>query len=767
MDKDRRKTPQPKDITIKQEPSDDIKNYAETTMNELLGWYGYDGVSSMETEHLNLTKYRSNSSKERRRHERKHDDSGDDSDGSMNTLPDDDDDDDDVDDEDDNESIRSCEPGETSLAAQHRNLVSALNKRQDASPGSIESPPSPQYIVCAWCQKPGLKLFTLKSPSGVKPFCSELCFTQCRRASFKKNKICDWCKHVRHTVNYVEFQDGDLQYQFCSQKCLSQYKMNIFCRETQEHLNKIKSKDSEENNNCDVKEKHILITPDLWLKDRGENKSPMDNKMNSVDSEPRTKSSAPPERSSTITSQSENKVHLTARHSRSMSDIKPVERRRDKHRSSTLLADSRDSLSATSPSNSSQISPKPAHLPPLPGVPYMPPWVPPPHLLNGMGPGMMNPLLYGMMGPYGPPIHLPQSATNNKSENRIQTTSPMGQNSVSPATSTGSLGSSPPAAPNMSGFMSGSRHMPPFLPVGYPPFPFPQFNNGELPFGEGGIPMPPQNNPFPVVGSGTLPVTVMVPYPVVLPVPVPIPLPLPITAEKLEQFFKDKAQEEADKQKCSTGTRSDNINRSQSAEPRSTAHKQDHMDECLQCASCNSGSDRTTSRNSVDMGASLRRESYGEVYSHKLKRSLTPNISPVSSVLKKSKLTLTSDSDGAIDLSKDRKDTVGKENCDLTGTNGTDSKRLSDKTDTEYMLKVPRIHIVNPETTSQQTLAQSLPLPPSENPYSNRRSLILDAPNIPKREDSPSPERRYVRTVSRDMVDAARRRCLRARVKTK
>ena len=62
-------------------------------------------------------------------------------------------------------------------------------------------------------------------------FCSELCFSQCRRASFKKNKICNWCKHVRHTVNYVDFFDGKSQLQFCSTKCLGQYKMNILCRE--------------------------------------------------------------------------------------------------------------------------------------------------------------------------------------------------------------------------------------------------------------------------------------------------------------------------------------------------------------------------------------------------------------------------------------------------------------------------------------------------------------------------------------------------------
>ena len=36
-------------------------------------------------------------------------------------------------------------------------------------------------------------------------------------------------------------QDGEQQLQFCSDKCLSQYKMNIFCKETQEHLQSIHS----------------------------------------------------------------------------------------------------------------------------------------------------------------------------------------------------------------------------------------------------------------------------------------------------------------------------------------------------------------------------------------------------------------------------------------------------------------------------------------------------------------------------------------------
>ncbi|KAL1443989.1 hypothetical protein MTO96_007190 [Rhipicephalus appendiculatus] len=122
----------------------------------------------------------------------------------------------------------------------------------------------PNCILCAWCQKVGMKLFTLRTTSGSKAFCSELCFTQCRRASFKKNKVCDWCKHVRHTVNYVDFQDGEQQLQFCSDKCLNQYKMNIFCRETQAHL---QMHPHLQDAAAACKVASGLITPELWLRD--------------------------------------------------------------------------------------------------------------------------------------------------------------------------------------------------------------------------------------------------------------------------------------------------------------------------------------------------------------------------------------------------------------------------------------------------------------------------------------------------------------------
>ncbi|XP_012160637.1 uncharacterized protein LOC101451604 isoform X1 [Ceratitis capitata] len=120
---------------------------------------------------------------------------------------------------------------------------------------------------CCWCRRPVPENAPefLTTSDGPR-YCSESCFTQSRRASFKKAKTCDWCKHVRHAISYVDFQDGASQLQFCSDKCLNQYKMQIFCKETQAHLDM----------NPHLREQGLeavasgngagLITPDLWLR---------------------------------------------------------------------------------------------------------------------------------------------------------------------------------------------------------------------------------------------------------------------------------------------------------------------------------------------------------------------------------------------------------------------------------------------------------------------------------------------------------------------
>ncbi|VEN53824.1 unnamed protein product [Callosobruchus maculatus] len=115
-------------------------------------------------------------------------------------------------------------------------------------------------LCCGWCNRPVDENAALTSASAT--YCSELCFSQSRRATFKKNKTCDWCRHVRHTVSYVDFQDGASQLQFCSDKCLNQYKMHIFCRETRAHLELHPHLHTEETSSTGGN----LITPDLWLR---------------------------------------------------------------------------------------------------------------------------------------------------------------------------------------------------------------------------------------------------------------------------------------------------------------------------------------------------------------------------------------------------------------------------------------------------------------------------------------------------------------------
>ncbi|KAK5649813.1 hypothetical protein RI129_000842 [Pyrocoelia pectoralis] len=124
------------------------------------------------------------------------------------------------------------------------------NSSEPSSPKTLEE--------CEWCGKHVDDTKSLMSSKAT--FCSELCFSQSRRANFKKNRMCDWCKHLRHTVSYVDFQDGASQLQFCSDKCLNQYKMHIFCRETRAHL----ELHPHIADNSDLG--GSLITPELWLK---------------------------------------------------------------------------------------------------------------------------------------------------------------------------------------------------------------------------------------------------------------------------------------------------------------------------------------------------------------------------------------------------------------------------------------------------------------------------------------------------------------------
>ncbi|XP_053679657.1 sine oculis-binding protein homolog B [Anopheles nili] len=330
----------PPRIKVKKElctENDAIKELAETAMNDILGWYGYDSVDRLElatnslastsatldedgrlrpdSDIISKTKA-SNSTSSKHFHARQHSPTGGHfhvrhQDDPANPLP---------------STSAGCDrrsathgrpgapvtppatntgpltttttPSPTSTIrngivlhhqAHHHHgggVTGAGESSTSEKDSSRESSKSPMLMkmldkqeqTCQWCRKviPSHQAGILGTTEGMI-FCTEACFSQSRRASFKRAKTCDWCRHVRHAVSYVDFQDGASQLQFCSDKCLNQYKMQIFCNETQAHLEM----------NPHLKEKSTsagsLITPELWMKNcKSCSMSPISDRSESV-----------------------------------------------------------------------------------------------------------------------------------------------------------------------------------------------------------------------------------------------------------------------------------------------------------------------------------------------------------------------------------------------------------------------------------------------------------------------------------------------------
>ena len=144
--------------------------------------------------------------------------------------------------------------------------------------------------ICSWCgqneiDEGGVRGHVEAQGSGpAKVFCSDVCYSQCRRAAFKRAKVCDWCKHVRHTVSYVDLHDGQRQLQFCTDKCRNQYKMHLFCAEATSlgvqscTTTPVTMDETSPGTSIDLKHQPTasrLITPDLWLQD-----CQLDNQLN-------------------------------------------------------------------------------------------------------------------------------------------------------------------------------------------------------------------------------------------------------------------------------------------------------------------------------------------------------------------------------------------------------------------------------------------------------------------------------------------------------
>ncbi|XP_021455742.2 sine oculis-binding protein homolog B isoform X1 [Oncorhynchus mykiss] len=261
---------------VKREINQEMKTFAESTMNELLGWYGYDKVELRDNE---ATEIRNYPNRERRQqHVSVLKENSVPKPKSLNSKV-----------SPSALAMRSGEresssvPSSTSSSFPSSSSLTSPKEHKSApvivpliKPSAVEDVQNVQ-IVCVWCQKEGVKRYSLCMGTELKSFCSEKCFAACRRAYFKRNKardedlnggeqspqhthaddsprlvmkmnssgarslspvpqVCDWCKHIRHTKEYLDFGAGAERLQFCSSKCLNQYKMDVFYREARAAL---------------------------------------------------------------------------------------------------------------------------------------------------------------------------------------------------------------------------------------------------------------------------------------------------------------------------------------------------------------------------------------------------------------------------------------------------------------------------------------------------------------------------------------------------
>lgn len=499
---------------VKREINQEMKTFAESTMNELLGWYGYDKVDLRESEANEIRNYR-----ERRQHV---------SVLKENSLPKPKSLDSKVSHsvlamksgERDSTSVPSSSPSSSSTSSsmttpkEHKSapVIVPLIK-----PSAVEDVQNVQ-IVCVWCQKEGVKRYSLCMGSELKSFCSEKCFAACRRAYFKRNKardedlhgerspqhthtedsprlvlkinsnvrslspvpqVCDWCKHVRHTKEYLDFGAGEERLQFCSTKCLNQYKMDVFYREARAALTSTSSspgRTSQEGRSDSGSTGQKLLTPESWNSSnsageaRHRNLSP--------------KGSAPVHGSAESTSISPSEASLSSSSKVPVSGLRTLDR----------------PIQPPPPPPAVEVSPHPAPIPPPPPrpplehppVPHIPmPFIRPPLHAQGLKSPLTNPPRHP--GPPSSPMHRPPH--------------------------------SPHLQPPTSSSMNPPGLMHPFPGAYFPGLHSPPLNM--MP--RGPVPMPPMMNYGIPSFSPLLPQpTVLVPYPIIVPLPVPIPIPIPI-----------------------------------------------------------------------------------------------------------------------------------------------------------------------------------------------------------------------------------------------
>ncbi|KAM9316002.1 sine oculis-binding protein homolog [Gastrophryne carolinensis] len=516
---------------VKREINEEMKNFAENTMNELLGWYGYDKVELKDGEDIEFKKCRPDG-------EGRHS-----SVFRENSLPKPKFSEDSV-----NTPANANYPG---FAAGNGLAELPAGSRDHGSmpivvpliPPPFMKPPADEdvsnvQIMCAWCQKVGIKRYSLSMGSEVKCFCSEKCFAACRRAYFKRNKardedghgdnfpqqhyaketprlafknncellVCDWCKHIRHTKEYLDFGDGERRLQFCSAKCLNQYKMDIFYKETQANLpaglcNTLHPPADSKTEGTGVQ----LLTPDSW-------NIPLTDARRKVPSPASAGSQMQGPGSSISTTASPS----DAGNGSATKIPTPVPK-------SIPINDS--------PNIAPVPVPPPASIVPPMGVPPRSP-----------------PMIMTNRGPVPLPIFMEQQIMQQIRQPFLR--GPHGSSPNSPLSSSIMPGFVPPSGgPRVMGPTSSPMHRPMLSPHIHPSTTptMPGNPPGLLPPHPPGGPLP--SLPFPPVGmmpNGPMhmpqmvnfglpslaplvpPPTLLVPYPVIVPLPVPIPIPIPI-----------------------------------------------------------------------------------------------------------------------------------------------------------------------------------------------------------------------------------------------
>ncbi|XP_053289794.1 sine oculis-binding protein homolog A [Pleuronectes platessa] len=509
---------------VKREINEEMKSFAENTMNELLGWYGYDKVELRDSDNLDIGDTPQHISVLRENLLPKIPVSAESSEGSPDRA-------------NSSQSLPGhrngvTDPTTTPYTSTPGNMEhGSLPIRVPMIPPPLIKPPADEdasnmQIMCAWCQKVGVKRYSLSMGSELKSFCSEKCFAACRRAYFKRNKardddglggklpqnsftqdtprlvfktnsdvlVCDWCKHIRHTKEYLDFGAGERRLQFCSAKCLNQYKMDIFYKETQAALpgalcNPGHGPGGEGTLECSGGVQ--LLTPESWG-------TPLTDLRRKAPS-PSTNSGFAP-----CTSSATSPSDTAALHSPSSSS------------------------SAKIP------TPRPHESPTLPPPP-VPTLHPPVGVPSGSPPMIMTP-----RGPMPLPLFMEHQMMHQLRPSFLRPSAhPAGPHS--PLSNPMIPGIGPPHPPRTFGPASSPMHRPMLSPHVHPsanpnhgmmpPYPGLQMP-GMPPFNmmpNGHIPMPQMMNfGMPSFSPLVPPPTLLVPYPVIVPLPVPIPIPIPI-----------------------------------------------------------------------------------------------------------------------------------------------------------------------------------------------------------------------------------------------